>query len=541
MRLGNFSCRLAPLNGKHEMRYWTAGAALAACLLAAPAPAATLRVALIGDAGTLDPHSQSVSTTTQLLRQIYEPLVNRGPQFQLEPGLAASWSIVEPTRWRFKLRPGVTFQDGQPLTSADVVFSLQRVTEKGSNYSNYVDSVVRVEAVDPLTVDVITSEPDPILVDKLTVIGIMSKAWCEANRAITPQNAAQQQESATARQTNGTGPFMLRSREPEVRTVLDRFPNWWGKTDGNVTEYVAIPIANNATRTAAFLSGQVDVLLDPPIQDIERIRERPNVKVLQGPETRTIAFVIDVGHDELADSDVRGKNPFRDLRVRQALYQAIDMDAITARILRGLATPAGLLVAPGVRGYDKSLDVRLPYDPGKAKALLKDAGYPSGFGFTFDCSNNRYPGDAEMCTAIAAMWARIGVRAQLNAMPVQTYFPKVQRRESNMFLLGTSPPTLDAYYSIQISLLSPGGRPGDGAWNLGGYKNQAIDDLAPKIRGELDEAKRIKLMQQAMLIARDDVATIPLFYNQIAWAVRSNIEVSLRADNQMEAKWVVVK
>ncbi len=523
------------------MRLWTIGAVVGACLLAAPASAATLRVALIGDAGTMDPHSQSVSTTTQLLRQIYEPLVNRGPQFQLEPGLAESWSIVEPTRWRFKLRPGVAFHDGSPFTAADVLFSLQRVTDKASNYSNYVDSVVRVEAVDPLTVDIVTSEPDPILVDKLTVIGIMSKAWCEANGAIRPQNAAQHQESATARQTNGTGPYLLASRDPEVRTVLDRFPKWWGQTNGNVTEYIGIPIANNATRTAAFLSGEVDVLLDPPIQDIERIRARPDVKVLQGPETRTIAFVIDVGHDELSTGDVKGKNPFKDHRVRQALYQAIDMEAITTRIMRGFATPAGLQVAPGVRGYDKMLDVRLPYDPDKATALLKAAGYPDGFGFTFDCTNNRYPGDAEMCTAIAAMWAKIGVRAQLNAMPVQTYFPKVQRRESSMFLLGTSPPTLDAYYSIQVSLLSPGGRPGDGAWNLGGYKNQAIDDLAPRIRGELDEAKRIKLMQQAMTMARDDIATIPLFYNQIAWAARSNIEVSLRADNQMEAKWVVVK
>ena len=523
------------------MRRWTIVAMAAACLLAAPASAATLRVALIGDAGTMDPHSQSVQTTTQLLRQIYEPLVNRGPQFQLEPGLAESWSVMEPTRWRFKLRPGVTFHDGSLLTAADVVFSLRRVTGKGSNYSNYVDSVVRVEAVDAQTVDVFTSEPDPILVDKLTVIDIMSKAWCEANGATEPQNAAQQQESATARQTNGTGPYVLASREPQVRTVLDRFPDWWGKTDGNVTQYVAIPIANNATRTAAFLSGEVDVVLDPPIQDIERMRARPDVKVLQGLESRTIALIPDQAHDELANSDVKGKNPLRDHRVRQALYQEIDMDAITARILRGFATPAALLVAPGVRGYDKSLDMRLPYDPAQAKALLQEAGYPDGFSFTFDCTNNRYPGDAEMCTAIAAMWARIGVRAQVNALPVQTFFPKVQRRESSMFLLGTSPPTLDAYYSIQISLLSPSGRPGDGAWNLGGYKNQAIDDLAAQIRGELDEAKRVKLMQQAMILARDDIATLPLFYNQIAWAARSNIEVSLRADNQMEAKWVVVR
>jgi peptide/nickel transport system substrate-binding protein len=198
-------------------------------------------------------------------------------------------------------------------------------------------------------------------------------------------------------------------------------------------------------------------------------------------------------------------------------------------------------VAPGVRGYDRALDVRLPYDPAHAKALLSEAGYPDGFAFTFDCTNNRYPGDAEMCAAIAAMWARVGVRASVNAMPVQTFFPKVQRRDTSMFLLGTAPPTLDAGYPIQVSFMSPGGRPGDGAWNLGGYANPAIDALGVKIRSELDPAKRLALMQQALVLGRDDVATIPLYNNQIAWAVRDTVAVTLRADDQMEAKWAVVK
>ena len=514
---------------------------LAASLLAAPARAERLRVALIGDAGTMDPHSLSVQTTMQLLWQVYEPLVDRDRDFKLAPGLALSWSAEEPTRWRFRLRPGVTFHDGSPFTAADVVFSLHRVTAPSSNYRNYVDSITKVVAVDPLTVDITTSEPDPILPDKLTAVAMMSQRWCEANGALVPQNAAQAEESATARRTNGTGPFELASREPEVRTVLDRYPGWWGRPEGNVTEYDAVPIANNATRTAAFLSGEVDVVLDPPIQDIARMRATPGVTVMQGPETRTIFFVPDLVHDELAGSDVKGRNPFRDRRVREALYQAIDMDTIAARVLRGFATPAALLVAPGVRGYDKALDVRLPYDPGAARALLAQAGYGDGFGFTFDCPNNRYPGDAEMCAAIAAMWARVGVRAQLNAMPVQTFFPKVQRGESSMFLLGTSPPTVDAYYSIQVSLLAPGSRPGDGAWNLGGYRNPAVEALAGQIRTELDEDRRIALLRQAMTVARDDIATLPLFYNQIAWAAHDNIGVTLRADDLMLAKWVTVK
>ncbi len=511
-------------------------------LLAGHAHAATLRVSSAGDAGTMDPHSQNIIPTAQLLGQIYEGLAGRGPTLALEPGLALSWEAVEPTRWRFHLRPNVTFQNGEKFTADDVVFSLRRVAAPSSNYSNFVDTVVRAEAVDPMTVDVVTREPDPILVDKLASVAILSQEWSKAHNAEVPQNASQAQEMFTARNTNGTGPFKLASREAQVRTVLDANAGWWGKPTGNVTQYVAMPISNAATRTAAFLSGEVDVLLDPPLQDIERIRANPNLRILQGPEIRTMFIGMDQSRDELLYSDVKGRNPFKDRRVRQALYQATDIEAIRSRIMRGFALPSGVLFGPGVRGYDKALDTRLPPDLEAARKLLAEAGYPNGFGVTLDCPNNRYVNDADVCTALAAMWARIGVRVSVNAQPLQTYFPKIQKRDTSMFFMGSGSPTLDAFYMFQIHLLPPtGGQPGDGVWNLGSYSNPEMTKMINAIRGELDFARRDGLIHDATRLYKQDIPHLPLYHQEIAWAARANVDVSLRSDNEMMAKWVTVK
>jgi peptide/nickel transport system substrate-binding protein len=511
-----------------------------------PAGAAALRVSATGDAGTLDPQSQNIATTAQLLRQIYEPLVNRDQSLAIEPGLAETWSQVEAMRWRFKLRPNVAFHDGGTLTADDVVFSLQRAMAPSSNYSNFLDTVVRAEAVDPMTVDIVTSEPDPILVDKLASIAIMSKAWCETNHAEVPQNAAQQQESFSARHTNGTGPFVLTSREPGVKTVLTRFGGWWGKATGNVTEYVSVPIANPATRIAALVSGEVDLLLDPPLSAIERLRTSLQIKIVEGPEIRTMFIVMDQSRDELLYSDVKGKNPFKDRRVRQALYQATDIEAIRTKIMRGFALPSALLFGPGVRGYPKDLDIRLPYDREKARALLAEAGYQQGFAVTLDCPNNRYVNDEDVCMALAAMWAQIGVRTAVNAQPLQTFFPKIQRRDTSLYFLGSGSATLDAYYMFQIHLLPPagpagGGHTGDGVWNLGGYVNPGLTDLIGQIRGELDPQRRDGLIRDALLKYKQDLPHLPLYHQQIAWALRSNVKAPFRSDNQLEAKWVTIE
>jgi peptide/nickel transport system substrate-binding protein len=374
-------------------------AAAAALVLGGALPAAaqaqTVRWSAAADANTLDPHSQNIGSVALLLQQVYDPLISRNADLSIRPALALSWTEVSPTQWRFVLRQGVRFHEGQAFSADDVVFSIERALAPTSNYGIFVDTVERAVKVDDFTVDIFLKLADPILPNKLASIYIMSKPWSEANNATRPQNTRAREEMHTVRNMNGTGAFRLISREQDVRTVMRRNPDWFGwreegSTNANIQELVFRPIASDATRVAGLLSGEVDFLLDPPLQDLNRLRNAPSIKVLEGPEVRTIFIAMDVFRDELLYSDVRGRNPLKDVRVRRALYHAIDIQAINRTTMRGFSVPTGTFFPPQVNGYAASEDVRLPYDQARARALLAEAGYPNGFGITLDCPNNRY-------------------------------------------------------------------------------------------------------------------------------------------------------
>jgi peptide/nickel transport system substrate-binding protein len=520
--------------------------AAAAALLAfsAGAEARTVRWAASGDPNTMDPHSQNVGTVTMVLQQIYDPLIHRNADLSLRPGLAMRWDQVEPTRWRFQLRQGVRFHEGEAFTADDVVFSITRALQPTSNYGIFVDTVDRAEKVDDLTVDVFTKVADPILPNKFASVMMMSRSWSERNNATRPQNTRQREEMHTVRATNGTGAFRLVSRENDVRTVMRRNDDWfgWREADspgGNVTEIVFRPIASDSTRIAALLSGEVDFVLDPPLQDLNRLRGAQGVKVVEGPEVRTIFLAMDTSRDELLYSDVRGRNPFRDVRVRQALYHAIDIQAIHRTTMRGQSIVTGTFFPPQVNGYVAAEDERLPYDPARARALLAEAGYPNGFGVTLDCPNNRYINDEQICAAVAAMWARVGIRANVKGQPLAPFFAQIQRDDTSLYLLGWGVPTLDALYSFQSLLATRNGAQGDGIWNYGRYSNPQMDALIARMKTESGEA-RLAVIREALRLYREDVPHIPLHHQMIPWAMRSNITIPHAANNQPYFRWAVV-
>lgn len=531
------------------MRRFLLAAAMAAGFIAAigaPAEAQnrTVRWSASGDPNTMDPHSQNVGTVTMVLQQIYDALIMRNQELGLAPGLATRWEQQEPNRWRFWLREGVRFHEGEAFTADDVVFSVTRAQAPSSNFAIYVDTIERAVQVEPFVVDIVTRVPDPILPNKIASVFMMSRSWSERNNATRPQNTRAREEMATVRSTNGTGAYRLQLREPDVRTVMVRNNDWWGwreegSREANVTELVFRPIASDATRIAALLSGEVDFVLDPPLQDLNRLRSAQNIRVLEGPEVRTIFLAMDVSRDELLYSDVRGRNPFRDLRVRQALYQAIDIQAIHRTTMRGQSVVTGTLFPPQVNGYVREEDVRLPYDASRARQLLAEAGYPNGFQVTLDCPNNRYINDEQICQAIAAMWTRIGVRTQLNAMPLAPFFAKIQRDDTSIYLLGWGVPTLDALYSFQSLLASRNGAQGDGIWNYGRYSNPQMDALVNRMRVETGEA-RMAAIRDALRLYREDIPHIPLHHQMIPWAMRANLTIPHMANNQPYFRWARV-
>jgi peptide/nickel transport system substrate-binding protein len=506
------------------------------------AEARTVRWSASGDPNTMDPHSQNVGTVTMVLQQIYDTLIARNQDLGLRPGLALSWQQVEPMRWRFVLRQGVRFHEGEAFTADDVVFSVTRALAPTSNYGIFVDTVAEATKVDDFTVDITTKVADPILPNKIASVMIMSRSWSERHGAQRPQNTRAREEMHTVRNTNGTGAFRLQVREPDVRTVMARNADWWGWREpdaGNVTEIVFRPIASDATRIAALLSGEIDFVLDPPLQDLNRLRQAQGIRVLEGPEVRTIFLAMDVFRDELLYSSVRGRNPFKDLRVRQALYQAIDIQAIHRTTMRGQSVVTGTFFPPQVNGHVQAEDVRLPYDQARARALLAEAGYPNGFEITLDCPNNRYINDEQICQAIAAMWSRIGVRTSVKAQPLAPFFAQIQRDDTSVYLLGWGVPTLDALYSFQSLLATRNGAQGDGIWNYGRYSNPRMDALIERMKTQSGEA-RAQAIAEALRIYREDVPHIPLHHQMIPWAMRTSIEIPHMANNQPYFRWARV-
>ncbi len=514
-----------------------------ALLGAATSQAATFRWANTGDAVSMDPYNVNESFTLGFTGNLYDGLVARGKDLKIHPALAVSWKTTDPNTWEFKLRRGVKFHEGQEFTSADVVFSYHRAISSGSQINAYFLTVASIEAKDPDTVIIKTKAPDPILLANLSFWWILSKEWCEKNGAVEVANITKAAVNFATTHANGTGAYMLVSREADVKTVAKRNPAWWGwKTPANksdVDEVVFTPIKQDGTRVAALLSGSVDMLYEVPIQDLDRIKAAGD-KIFQTAETRTVFLGMDQLRDELIDSSVKGKNPFKDKRVRLALYKAIDEDLIVKQIMKGAATTAtGFLVKEGA-GYDPNFK-RLGYNPEEAKKLLADAGYPDGFEVGFDCPNDRYVNDAQICQAVASMWAKIGIKAKLNAQTKSLHFGKIARFETSIYMLGWAPATVDGQNVLDNLLVTQNAETGFGRFNYGRYHNPELDALATQTRGELDIKKRTALLQKALNLAHSDVGTIPLHYQQVIWAAGPKVDLAQRADNIFCWYWVNVK
>ncbi|MDV6228346.1 ABC transporter substrate-binding protein [Nitratireductor aquimarinus] len=501
--------------------------ALMATALALPAGAATLKWGSRADIYSLDPVSVASTSNLAFLNHIYEGLVRYGPDFQIEPALATKWELIDDKYWRFTLREGVKFHDGDAFNADDVIASLKRVSDPESPLRGNIPLYAGIKKVDDYTVDIEVSAPTSLFLNDMTNIFIFSGEWLKEHNSEKPTNLASNVEGYATHNTNGTGPFKLESRVPDSQTILVVNDQWWDEKKHNLDRIEFMPIASPATRVAALLSGEVDLVDSAPIQDLPRLEAAPDIQVNKRTELRTVF----VGFNRRETLEGGRPNPFNDIRVRQAVEAAIDRDLINAKVMRKLARPSGSLIAPEVAGYAKALDVYEPADPEKAKALLAEAGQ-EGLSFNYMCMNDESINEEEFCTGIANMLERVGFKPTIDMGPRAVQSPKRTNGKADMFNMSwANEPTLDAY-SLLSQILSTRSE-STGVSNYGGWSYPEIDELVGKAAQEPDNEKRLALEEAALKIAKDDTLLIPLHQQPIAWAMMDTVQdVDFRADNK---------
>ena len=507
-------------------------------LLSMPAAAEEFRFAVTTDPQTMDPHAVNSAPVLGFLNNVYEGLVRRGKDMSVEPSLATSWEPIGAGEgWRFTLREGVTFQDGAAFNADDVIFSYERASSEAADVRSWFAVVSDVKKGDDYTGETYTTAPNPILPDSIANWMMMDSGWAEANGAALPDKENGNYATLNA---NGTGPFQVTSRQPDLETVLEPHAGWWGEVEHNITKATLTPIGNPATALAALLSGDVDFINPVPIQDVARLAGNPDVKVIQGIEARVIMLGFPHEAEGLKYSDETSANPFADVKVRQAVGHAVNVPAILQTIMRGNAEEVSQLVSPAMRGYSAALAARPDYDPEKAKALLAEAGYADGFSFGLKCPNNRYLNDEAVCQAVTTMLAQVGITAKLDAMPVSNYWPELRADNYDMYLLGWSPGTLDAEHPIRFLASTPNAEKKLGSWNFGGFSNARVDALLPMIQSEIDDGKRQAMLDEVTGILQAEAAYVPMYVQPLVWGTRSNVDLVQRPDNFFILRWVTV-
>jgi len=513
-----------------------AAAAVALCAVAAVAPApagaSTFTWATANDILGLDPHANNHGVTNAMKSNVYEPLVRREADGSLAAALAERWEVVNPTTWRFHLRRNVRFHGGEPFTAADVLMSLERVRQNDMAYT--VASIASGRAVDDHTVEFETRAPNPILLQDLTLFFIMSRQWVEANNAMQVARAGQPGANTAFAQlnANGTGPFRVTERVADERTVLVPNPQYWGAANMNhgITRAVFRPIASAPTRLAALLSRELDIMYHVPLQNVPQVQQQQGVRLVQGPTARSIYLQFDVERAESLDEPGR-PNPLRDVRVRRAIYQAIDMGTITRVVLRNSTVAAGIPIGQAIGGFVAAANERLPFDPDASRRLLAEAGYPNGFRLTLNCPNNRYINDEAICQAATAMLQRVGIQARLDAMPFGRFLQRGGAGEYQFYLLGWTPGNFDITNPARELL-------GEGSFNWGRFRDEQMNALAAEI-GTIspDNPRRQELAAQYWARFRELLPMVPLHQEPQIFAVRETVaDFTLRVNEDLELR-----
>jgi peptide/nickel transport system substrate-binding protein len=516
-----------------------AAAAFAALALALPAQAQIFRYGSANDILGLDPHANNHGVTNAMKSNMYDPLVRRNYDGALQPGLAERWEQVNPTTWRFHLRRNVRFHGGQPFVADDVIASFERVRQPTSDMSYTVTSIERIEKVDDHTITIVTKGPNPVLLQDLTLFFIMNKAWIDANNAMTVARSGQAGAATNFanNNVNGTGPFRFIERVADERTVMEINPNAWASAaDTGIVRAVWRPVANAATRVAAIRSRELDLMYPVPLQDVAQLRTLSDLRVAQGPTARTVYLAMDTARDNLLDQP-NVRNPLKDARVRRAIYQAINSQALMRVTMRGFGQASGLIIAPQIQGWDRESNVRLPFDPAASRRLLAEAGYPNGFTISMHCPNNRYINDEDICTAVGPMLAQVGITVRLTGMNFSQFIPAGGQGQFQFYMLGWTPGNFDISNPLrELLTMTDGG----GTFNWGRYSNPRVEALRQQIATETNMQTRAQLSRQVWQIIREDVPIVPLHQEPQVFAMLNDrvANFNMRVQEDVELRFV---
>ncbi|HEY8276307.1 MAG TPA: ABC transporter substrate-binding protein [Methyloceanibacter sp.] len=484
--------------------------------LSGAANAKTLRMSYDADPTSLDPHEQLASATLQLSHLTFDPLVRFSQDMSLEPRLAKSWQQIDANTTRFHLRDGVHFHSGHTLSAEDVVWTFNRL-KRSSDFKGLFEPFSEARAVDPLTVDLITKRPYPLVLNLATYIFPMDREFYSGNdeRGKPKDEVVKHGASFASSHASGTGPFLVTAHEQGVKLNFKRFADYWDKASpGNVDEIIFTPIKEPATRVSALLSGDIDFIAPVPPTDFARVKSDACCQLITMPSTRVLTFEL----------NENSQAAFKDKRVRLAVNLAINRDGIVSKIMRGFGTPAGQLSPPGYAGHDSALAPR--YDLDKAKALMKEAGYENGFSVTMMAPNNRYIEDARIAEAVAAMLAKINIKVDLQTMPKAQYWQRFDERAADVMMIGWQSDTQDSANFYEFLVMTPDKASGYGQYNAGNYSNKEVDKLTVQTQSMLDAKARRDVLKDIERILSDDAAIVPLHWQHLSWAARKNVRIA---------------
>ncbi len=496
-------------------------------LLAVQAQSDLFTIGFQGAAATLDPILRLETTTINWQQHIFDSITKTDSNGRIQPGLAQVWQANGTNKWTFILRRNAVFHDGSKVTAADVIFSLQRAaTEPKSTFKASVSSIKSLKAIGDYTLEVTTERPDPLLPNKFVGILVVSKKQVENN-------------ANWADKPIGSGAYKFVSWLSGDNLLLEANTNYWGGVP-QISRLKLQNIPNPTARVAALLSNQVQLIEKIAPQDVARLTSNAELLVSQAPSNRVIYLVMDVrnANNSPAITGVNN-NPFANLKVREAIARGLDKTSITKNIMGGFATPATQFVAPNVPGFDRGLK-SLSYSLEKAKTLLRDAGYGSGFSLRLDATNDRYQNDALIAQAVGGMLEQIGIKTKVNAISRTVLFPQLDKGEFSAYISGWA--SSDVVNTLVSQAMCKNPQEGYGALNRAGYCNKEVDKLILQAASNFNLLERNKLVSKAMRqILQNDIFWIPLHYENVIHAITNKYQYKARGDEFINSWEITVK